>query len=90
MELFCIKPRNAKDCWPPAEARRKVQRSMVLNTVSYVVITKNIKQVRVTFLQGFKKPRSARTQGVSMALASGEGVLSLKEYQHWHPRKEGI
>ena len=67
------------------------RRSMVFSTVLYLVRTKNIKQGRDTFLQGFRnKTRPAQTQRVSMALAPGKGVLSSKEYQHGCPRKGGI
>ena len=58
------------------------QRSMIFSTVLCLVGTKNIKHDRGTFLQGFKKVRSARTPRVPMALAPGKGGLSLKEDQH--------
>ena len=74
----------------PDYSEKLLQRSMVFSTALRLVRTKNIKQVRDTFLEGFKKTRPARTQQVSMALAPGRGVLSLKEYQHWRPRKGGI
>ena len=62
---------------------------MVFSTVLYLVRTKNMKQVRDTFLQGFKKNRPAHTQPDSMALAPGKTVLS-KKYQHWRPGKEAF
>ena len=65
-------------------------KSMVFSIVLCLVRTKTIKRVRNTFLQGFKKTGSAPTQGISMALAPGKGVLSLKEDQHWCPRNGGI
>ena len=66
-------------------------RSMVFSTVLYLVRTKNIRQVRDTFLKGLKKKtRSACTQQINMALAPGKELLSSKEYQHWRPRKGGI
>ena len=70
-------------------------RSMVFITVLYLVRTKNIKEVRDTFLQGLKKKKRKEKKDqhihkLSMNLAPGKGVLSLKEYQHWHPRKGGI
>ena len=34
--------------------------------------------------------RSAPTQGVSMTLAPGKGVLLLNEYQPWYPRNGGV
>ena len=72
-----------------------LQRSVVFSTVLHLVRTKNLKQVRCTFLRGFKKKnkkqnRSAHTQQVSTALAPGKEGLSLKEYQHWCPRKGDI
>ena len=67
-----------------------LRRSRAVSTVSCLVRTKSIKQVRDTFLQDFRKTRSARTQPVGMALAPGKEVLSWKEDQHWHPRKGGI
>ena len=65
---------------------------MVFSTVLYLVRTKNINQVRDTFLHGLKQTdtRTAHTQSVSMALAPGKGVLSSQEDKPWRPRKGGI
>lgn len=57
--------------------------------VFMLVRTKSMKQVRDTFLEGFKKNRSGHPQPVSMALAPGKTVLSSKEDQRWHFRKGG-
>ena len=64
---------------------------MVSSTVLYLVREKNIK-VRDTFLQGFKKKKRTdqHVHSKQHGLAPAEGVLSLKEYQHWRPRKRGI
>ena len=46
-------------------SEKLLQRILVFSTVLYLVRTKNIKQIRDTFLQGFKKKkrnRSAHTQ----------------------------
>ena len=71
-------------------SKELLQRSVVFSTVSYLVRGKNVKQVRDTFLQGFKKNRPSQTQPDSMALAPGKTVLLSKKYQHWHPGSETL
>ena len=61
-------------------------RSMVFSTVLYLVRIKNIKQVRDTFLQGFKSQVSMYT--VSLALAPGKGILSKRRTSIGFPGRE--
>ena len=67
-----------------------LQRSRVFSTVLYLVRTKNIKEVRLTFLQCVKKAQTSMYTSISIALAPGKGVLPLKKDQDWNPRRKGI
>ena len=52
-------------------------RSRVFSTVFYLVRTKNIKQVRVAFLQGFKKKKEQTSMytATQYDLGTWEGIL---------------
>ena len=61
---------------------------MVSSTVLYLVRIKNIKQVRDTFLQGFKT--QVRMYTVSLALAPGKGILSKRRTSIGFPGREAF
>ena len=66
-----------------------IWKSTVFSTVLYLVTTKNIKQIRDTFLQGFKTQVSMSTVS-QYGLGTWERNLIKKEDQYWLPRKGGI
>lgn len=80
---------QTEDCSPeigfPDDSAKLLQRSKVSSTILCLVKTKNIKPVRETFLQGFKKTKQNETKQKtdqqvhreSAWPAPEEGVLSL-------------
>lgn len=78
------------------DSEKLLQRNRVSGPVLCLVRKENIKQVRVTFLQGFtlkkkkKKNRPASTQWIHMAFSPGKGVFPSKEDQPWYLKKRGI
>ena len=74
----------------PDYSEKLLQGSTVFNMVLYLVKTKNIKQAMDIFLQGFYKKQTSTYQGVSVVLAPGKGVLSLKEIQCGYSKEGGI
>ena len=74
----------------PDDSEKLLWRSRVFNTVSCLVRTKNIKEVRETFLQGFKKMIDQHVHSESAwAWRLGRGSYQ-RSYQNWCPRKGGI
>ena len=74
--IFWAKLRTSPEAYFPDDSEKLFRRCRIFSTVLYLVRTKNIKQVRDTFPQGFKKKNSpASTQQVSVALAPGKGVI---------------
>ena len=74
--IFWAKLRTSPEAYFPDDSEKLFRRCRIFSTVLYLVRTKNIKQVRDTFLQGFKKKNSpASTQQVSVALTPGKGVI---------------
>jgi len=76
------------EAWKTAShnSEELIWKSTVFSTVLYLVRIKNIKQVRDTFLQGFKSQVSMYT--VSLALAPGKGILSKRRTSIGFPGRE--
>ena len=63
----------------PDYSEKLLWRSRVFSPVLYLIRTKNIKQVRVTFLQGFKKKKKTSAYIASQhGLDTWEGSLIIK------------
>ena len=58
----------------PGDTEKLLSRSRVFSTGLYLVRTKNIKQVRVRFLQGLKKKPKPKQQWSSMYTVSQHGL----------------
>ena len=68
-----------------------LQKSKVSHTVFYLVRTKNVKQVGVTFFSSFKKKEQTSMYTMSQyGLGSWEGSLIREGRPELHPRMEGI
>ena len=70
--------------------QKKIRELIPSSVQLYIFSERTLNKSGVHFSRFFKKARPARTQQVSMALASGKGVLALKAYQNWRSRTGSI
>lgn len=71
--VSCLKPRNAEDRWPAAEARRKVQKSIFSAQFNMLSKQRTLNKSGIhSFKVSRKKKPDQRTQGVMRALAPGK------------------
>ena len=75
-----VKLRISPEAHFPDDSEKLLLRSKVFSTVLYLVRTKNIKQVRVTFIQGFKKKKEQPSMYTASqhGLGTWEGSLIIK------------
>ena len=66
-----------------------LQRSRVFSTVLYLVRTENIKEVRLTFLQRFKKAQTSMYTSSQYGLGPWEGHLTIREGPGLESQEEG-
>ena len=77
--IFWAKLRTSPEAYFPDDSGKLFRRCRIFSTGLYLVRTKNIKQVRATFLQGFKKKeQSSKYTASQCGLGTWEGSLIIE------------
>lgn len=89
---FYLNQTSPEVSFPDYSGKKKLlQKSKVSRTVFYLVRTKNVKQVGVTFFSSFKKKEQTSMYTMSQyGLGSWEGSPIREGRPELHPRMEGI